>query len=330
MFSPKLTLDLAAYYHKTNGVCGFSYTDKLLCIGSCFAENIGERLVQHKFNATVNPYGIVFNPLLLAQQLNAAIHSLPINDADIIYTDGLYFSYQAHSSVYATTKDALIEKLQTLQTNLLSQLQNAHYLVLTWGSAFYYVRNNDDVMVSNCHKQPQQLFTKKMCTAAQIQLVYEQLIVQLQQVNTLLNILFTVSPVRYVRDGIIENNLSKAQLITATHALVESNENTFYFPSYELVIDDLRDYRYYTADNVHPNTEAINYVWQTFITTLLNKRELPLFENIQHIMQAAKHRTLHPESDSNAAFKLRYNKLCTQLMAEYPHINLNTELSVFV
>ncbi len=329
MVSQKLTLDLAAYYHKTNGVCGFSYTDKLLCIGSCFAQNMGELLVQHKFNATVNPYGIVFNPLLLAQQLNAAIDNLPINAADIIYTDGLYFSYQAHSSVYATSKEALVEKLQTIQTNLLTQLQSAHYLVLTWGSAFYYTRATDDVMVSNCHKQPQHLFTKQMCTAAQVEVVYQNLIAQLQLVNPLLNILLTVSPVRYVRDGIIENNLSKAQLISATHGLVQAYENTFYFPSYELVIDDLRDYRYYTADGVHPSNEAINYVWQAFITTLLNKRELLLFENIQQILQAANHRALHPESNSNSTFKSRYRKLCAQLMNQYPHINLNTELSAF-
>ncbi|MEQ1733729.1 MAG: GSCFA domain-containing protein [Bacteroidia bacterium] len=329
MFKQKLTLDVAAYYHKNNGVCGFSYTDALLCIGSCFAENMGERLVEHKFNAVVNPYGIVFNPLVLAQQLNAAIHNIPLNENDILYTDGLYFSYQAHSSVYATSKEELITKLNNIQHNLIAQLKNAHYLILTWGSAYYYTRANDGAMVSNCHKQPQALFSKEFCTAAQIEVVYTQLIQQLQTINPTLQLLLTVSPVRYVRDGIIENNNSKAQLISATHTLIQCNENVFYFPAYELVIDDLRDYRYFATDKVHPSTEAIDYVWQVFITQLLSKHDAQLFDVVQRIVKAAKHRTLHPQALSSKAFNTAHLHLCEQTIQQYPYINLQHEIQHF-
>jgi GSCFA family len=329
MFKNTLTFDVAAYYQRNNGVCGFSYTDELLCIGSCFAQNMGGLLVEHKFNTSLNPYGITFNPLLIAQQLNNAIDNIPINDNAILHTDGLYFSYLAHSSIHATNKEALVQQLQAIQQKLFTRIKNAHYLILTWGSAFYYTRSTDGAMVNNCHKQPQTQFTKHMCTSTQIEIMYNNLIQKLRAINPQLQVLLTVSPVRYVRDGVVENNLSKAQLITATHAIIKSNENVFYFPAYELVIDDLRDYRYYTTDYVHPSAEAVQYVWQVFISNLLSRHDVKLFEQVQRIIQAAKHNTLHPQSLSNTTFKKQYAKLCTQLMLDYPHINLNVEYAKF-
>jgi lysophospholipase L1-like esterase len=329
MLKQKLTLDVAAYYHKNNGICGFTYANELLCIGSCFAQNMGDLLVEHKFKATVNPYGIAFNPLVIAQQLNNALYNIPLHDDDVLAFDNLYFSYQAHSSVYGTTKTELQNTLQNTQANLLQQLTTSHYLILTFGSAYYYTRSADGAIVSNCHKQPQHLFNKEFSTTAQIVNVYQPLINALRELNNGLQILFTVSPVRYIRDGMVENNYSKAQLISAVHELIACNENVFYFPAYELIMDDLRDYRYFATDKVHPTTEAVQYVWEVFMANFLSKHDVVLYQNIVQLLAAARHRTLHPKSISSKAFKqLNFDK-CMQLIQEYPTISFTNELACF-
>ena len=301
------------------------YSHQLFLMGSCFADNIGNKLKQFKLNTTLNPNGILFNPISIAVAIESYINSSEINSEDVVFNNDLYHSLNHHGSYSDTDKNALINSINRSIKNAHNALKKCDYLIITFGSSNVYVYNNTNSVVANCHKLPQSDFTKEQLQPGEIINHYHQLIDQLKSFNPKLNIIFTVSPVKYLRDGVIENNLSKAVLIYSIHEITKHHNNCSYFPAYELVTDDLRDYRFYKEDLAHPNDQAIEYVWDKFVTSSFTESAKSTMQKINEINRAIAHRPIHGNTDAHLKFKKTYLEKCVLLEKEIPGINLEEE-----
>lgn len=309
-----------------------SHADKLLLIGSCFAENIAEKLLANKFNAVVNPNGILFNPISIA----SAIISYIKNESGTKYgiNNNLYFSFEHHGSFSSPVKNELTEKINSSIQHAHNALKEARFLIITFGSAFAYRHIKSNEIVANCHKLPQQDFKRELLSAQTIVSEYSSLIKLLKEFNPNLNIILTVSPVKYLRDGLIENNLSKAILIQSVHSLTSpdsepSTPNYSYFPAYELVNDDLRDYRFYKEDMAHPNEQAVNYVWEKFSDCYFTNETKLLNQKINEINKAALHKPFFAGSKAHLDFTENYLNKCKSLSKEFPECDFSKEINIF-
>lgn len=292
----------------------------LFLIGSCFSENIGSLLEQHKFKTYSNPSGILFNPASIHQSLTDILNLKDLSDNFILSRDGLYYSYLHHTSVNAGTSQELKEKVnhQTKEANEL--LKKSDLLIITFGTAFFYHHLTSGQVVANCHKQPQQIFEKNLLASNELISAYNGLIKKLQSFNPKLKIVFTVSPVKYLKDGVVENNLSKSILALSVHELIKQNKNCYYFPAYELVNDDLRDYRFYKEDLAHPNELAINYVWEKFSETCFNSKTIGLNNQIHKLNLALNHRQMGAGSQEQEKLQSFIVKQKEEIKKLYPTI----------
>ena len=305
------------------------YSDKLFFMGSCFAENIGKITQQYKFNTSINPHGVLYNPSAIKTALCRYIDNAPLNEAELFFANDCWNSWEHHSRFSATEKTACLNTINEHISSAHEHLKKTEWLFITFGSAFFYSLNNSNKRVGNCHKIPQNEFSKVMLTVTEITSEYELLLKQLKGINSNLKVVFTVSPVRYVRDGVIENTLSKARLIEATHAIVAQNKNAFYFPAYEIMMDDLRDYRFYKSDLVHPTEQAIEYIFEKLVETTFSNESKHILEKIKDILKAAQHRAFNSTSESFMKFKSTYAERCKQLQKEYSFLNLKNEIEHF-
>lgn len=262
-------------------------------IGSCFAERIGTRLQASKFPVLVNPFGVIFNPLSLfeALRLTAEGKNLPEN----LYTkrDGAWFHYGVHSQFWANSQEELAYLLET-QTNLAyNALKNAHYLFITLGTAWVYEKAGEAIpfTVANCHKQPAHFFEKRLLQVGEMVASFEAMQASLQALNPAIKIIFTVSPVRHLKDTLELNSVSKAVLRLAVHEMTQKFPH-FYFPAYELLLDDLRDYRFYASDLLHPNEQGEQYIWEKFADTYFSTETKELVKKIQKITTGLAHKPL--------------------------------------
>jgi hypothetical protein len=306
-----------------------SHKEALLMLGSCFSEHIGRRLSDLKFNLHSNPFGIMFNPESMRMMLDRMMEKRQFKDEDVFEKDGQWFCFEAHSSISANTKAGLLNTLNAIIGEWSRKLKTADFLSITFGSAFAYERKDNKQIVANCHKLPQALFNKVLIEPQYLIASYKTLLEKLKQFNPSLNILFTVSPVKHLRDGVEENSLSKAILLQAVHGLVKTFDHCFYFPAYELVTDDLRDYRFYKEDMAHPNEQAIDYVWQKFINVYFNEETCLLCEQLEQISQAMKHRFFHENSETTMNFKKKFHDKCLLFQSHYPFVDLSAELDYF-
>jgi hypothetical protein len=302
-----------------------NYRDKMLFIGSCFTERIGNKMKEHKFSLNLNPHGILYNPASIASALRRYISGGNLNESELFYANETWNSWEHHSCFSGPDKLKCLENMNTSISEAREQLQNTKWLFITFGSAFTYSLKEEKRLVGNCHKVPQTKFDKRLLKAQEIVKEFETLFSELKQFNPDLNIVLTVSPVKYVRDGVVENVLSKSVLIAAVHELVKRNNNAFYFPAYELVTEDLRDYRFYEADLVHPNEQAISYVFEKFMNASFSNETKEIFEKIKEIRTAASHRSFNEGSDSNKRFASVYLKRCEELSFEFPFLDLSEE-----
>lgn len=305
------------------------YPDRLLLTGSCFAEEIGARLQQNQFNVQVNPHGILYNPVSITQSLHTYLDGKQYTEADLFEQDGCWHSWDHHSRFSSIDPETTLAAINTAQVQAKEQLENADWLILTLGSAYAYVLKETSQIVGNCHKVPAASFYKKLLSPDDVITALDNLMHRLFFRNRKVKILFTISPVRYVRDGVIENNMSKAVLIQAVHHLVNKFNRLFYFPAYELVTDDLRDYRFYKEDLVHPNEMAINYVWEHFTQACLSNEARQLLPVIEEINRARQHRPFNADSPKHRQFLQAYAKKTQQLMTDYPFLHLEEALAYF-
>jgi hypothetical protein len=314
-----------------------SYRDKILLTGSCFTEHIGDALTELKFSVLQNPNGILYDPASVCKSLISYVHNYQYRAEDLFYLNEVWNSWSHHSRFSHINKEACLAKINASQQQAHAFLKEANWLLITLGSAFSYELQNVSLHkvpwggcgVANCHRAPAQWFRKRLLQIDEIIAMLRDCVEQLQQLNAGLKIIFTVSPVRHIRDGVVDNNRSKARLIESVHHIVHSCSHCHYFPAYELVIDVLRDYRFYDADLVHPNYAATEFVLEKFTETCIDSESKQLMEEIRKIVIAARHKPFQPETQGHKQFLLTHLEKAKKLQEQYPFLNLARELSYF-
>jgi len=281
---------------------GISHADRLLLVGSCFTSNVGKQLEDLKFSVKHNPTGILFDPFSVVRHLRDALENKKYNTSDLALRDEVWHSYNHHTDFSSTDAEQTVGKINKAIAETSDFLKQADILFLTLGSAFYYRLAESNERVANCHRFPSQTFTKHLAKIEDIVYEFKQLIDDIRTQNPSIKIVFTVSPVRHIREGVVNNNRSKARLLEAVHQLCEVLENTYYFPAYELVIDVLRDYRFYDVDMVHPNYPATQFVFEQFRNTFFNAETLSLCERVKELVTAYRHKPNFPDTEAHRKF----------------------------
>ncbi len=321
------------------------HSDKLLLIGSCFTEQIGTKLSNHKFSVLDNPNGILFNPVSIARSISSYIDNKQYSHTDLFYQNECWNSWEHHSRFSNPDAEVCLTRINQSQNKAHAFLQNADWLLITLGSAFVYETSpltsrmigtgslqeerGIATVVANCHKVPADKFNKVLLAVDKIVNDLQNTIEKTVAFNPDLKIIFTISPVRHLRDGFVENNRSKARLILAVQELVENNRNCFYFPAYELVIDDLRDHRFFAEDMVHPNYAATNYVWEKFISSCIDEPTQQLMKEIAVIVAAKNHKPFNPTSEQHKKFRQTNLEKIKKLQAQFPYISFEEEAAIF-
>jgi GSCFA family len=305
-----------------------SIKDPIMLVGSCFSDNLGEKLRHNRFNVMINPSGIMFNPVSITRSLTTYITGHPYNSSMIFKTQEWWTSWDHHTRFSHADPDALLAMMNNSLKEAHDFLKETKWLIITLGSAWVYQLDNGDV-VANCHKVPTDKFRKKLLAVEDVLSSLDNLIHRLFIYNPGIKIMFTISPVRHLRDGFVENNRSKAVLIQAVHHLVDKFSSLFYFPSYELVIDDLRDYRFYAEDMVHPNYQATEYVWQKFVDACMDGGTLNVMKEINLINAARAHKPFQPQSEAHGKFRKKQFDTLLRLEQEYPYISWRDDIEHF-
>lgn len=324
----KLTLDAKPASYKIN------YGERLLLMGSCFTENIGLKLQAHLFETLENSHGILFNPVSVQNALMDIIANKKYTELDLFLLNDVWNSWHHHSRFSGVTQTEALDKMNGAIQEAHSYLKSAHHLVITLGSAWLYtlnenVPNHMGMVVANNHKAPANWFAKKLLQPQELLSNLQSLVAALQSFNPNLHIVFTISPVRHLREGLVENNRSKAVLIQAVHDLVSMEKNVEYFPAYEYVIDDLRDYRFYSEDLVHPNYAATQYVWEKLVDTYMSAETQSIMKQVAELQLAFNHKPFFSGSTEHQKFLLSYIEKTMHLMAQCPQLPLEKHLYFF-
>jgi len=305
-----------------------NHNHSLFLAGSCFTEQIGAKLSYHKFKTIDNPHGILFNPISIAHSISTYIQKKMYTSDDLFFENELWGSWDHHTRFSNINKEDCLIKINESQSRAHAFLKTADWLMITLGSSFVYELSSSRV-VANCHKVPADKFKKRLLSSEAIQSALKKMLDELKEFNPSIKIIFTISPVRHLRDGFIENNRSKANLINAVHELVNEASSVFYFPSYELIIDDLRDYRFFAEDMVHPNYAATNYVWEKFIDSSIDDPSKKIMKEIAAINIARNHKPFNPTSKQHQQFLDTYRKKVLQLTEAFPYLDMSEEFDYF-
>jgi hypothetical protein len=310
------------------------YKDKLLLVGSCFTEHIGNALEELKFSVLQNPNGILFDPASVCKSLTSYIQNKQYKEEDLFQLNEVWHSWQHHSRFSNTSAAEAIQVINESQQRAHAFLKEADWIIITLGSSFSYrltalANNKTGEGVANCHRAPGQWFTKHLLSIDEIITMLDNTYHQLLQFNPKLKIIFTVSPVRHIRDGVVENNRSKARLIESVHHMVNKFDRLYYFPAYELVIDVLRDYRFYDIDLAHPNYMATSFVLEKFTESCIDPGARLLMEEVRKIVIAKKHKAFQPATTAHQQFLKAHAEKTKELMDQFPFLDLQNELSYF-
>lgn len=307
----------------------------LMLAGSCFTENMGEKLQNYKFNVLQNPNGILFNPVSVAETITACIENRLYTESGLFHYNEGWHSWQHHSRFSGLTADEALEKINTSTAQAHNYLKDADYLMLTLGSAWIYTLTEKapnakkGAVAANNHKAPADWFYRRLMMPEEVLHALDNMIHRLFRFNPKLKIIFTISPVRHLREGVIENNRSKAVLIQCVHHLVDKFNKLYYFPAYELVIDDLRDYRFYAEDLVHPNYHATQYVWEKFTGACISEESRLLIRELHSVNLAFHHKPFNPSSGQHKKFLQTFYEKTMALHQQHPYLDLQKELAYF-
>lgn len=314
-----------------------SYQDKIMLAGSCFTEHIGNALSELKFPVLQNPNGILFGPDAVCNSLLSYVENKQYSSTDLFQLNEVWNSWHHHSRFSNIDLQQAVQQINSSQQRAHAFLKEADWLIITLGSSFVYnLTENADCSslkvgegVANCHRAPASWFVKNMLEISDIKAMLENCLVTLKKFNPKLKFVFTVSPVRHIRDGVVENNLSKARLLEAVHYLETENESAYYFPAYELVIDVLRDYRFYDIDLVHPNYPATEFVLEKFAQNCIDEKTQQLMQEVKKIIIARKHKAFQPETKAHQQFLISHFEKVKTLLEKYPFLDLKEELVYF-
>jgi len=306
-----------------------TYLDSILFIGSCFSENIAKRMSERKFQSLTNPHGILFDTFSIESCLKDIISLKSYTGEDLFQYNEIYHSWNHHSNFSHIDKNIALQNINETIKASEQYLKKTNHIVITLGSAFSYYHIASKKFVANCHKVAQKEFEKKLATITEIGSSLESIYSMIKALNPATQIIITISPVRHLRDGVINNNRSKARLIEAVYQFQNNHPDIYYFPSYELVIDCLRDYRFYDIDFAHPNTQATNIVFDYFTRYCIDNSEKEHLEKFYQLHLATKHRSRFPETNAHKAFLKKYLSLCMQYKSQFPHLNFDEEIHFF-
>lgn len=301
------------------------YNSKILLLGSCFSENIGNKLEYFKLQSTQNPFGILFNPKAIETLVVNAISDKNYSERDIFQHNELWHCLDAHSKLSGTSKDKVLNELNTQISFTKKQIQESTHIIITLGTAWVYRFVEKDRIVANCHKVPQKQFEKKLLSMDEIYQSLEMIVASISSVNPKATIIFTVSPVRHLKDGFTENTLSKSHLLTVIHKFLNQksfidNCYSFYFPSYEIMMDELRDYRFYAEDMIHPNPTAINYIWEQFKIVWISEESFQIMEKVDTVQKGLQHKPFNPNSEAHQKFLRKLEVQKESISKRFPHI----------
>ncbi len=305
------------------------HTDKVMLMGSCFTENIGGLLSHYKFDTLVNPHGIIYSPLSVADSLSSYIANKAYVPDDLFFMNELWSSWEHHSRFSHTLQESALEAMNRSQEQAHRFISSADHLIISLGTAYQHYRNDTGMPVANNHKAPSQEFEKILLPVEEIVSALSEAIEAIREVNPKLQVILTVSPVRHIREGLVNNNRSKSRLINAVHTLVAEHDHIYYFPAYELLIDVLRDYRYYDEDWAHPNKTAVDFIWQRFMLACIDKEAIQVMEELTDILTAYQHRPRFPETEQHKKFLTAYAKKTRTLLEKCPYLNLSNEYQYF-
>jgi hypothetical protein len=314
-----------------------NYRDKILLTGSCFTEHIGNSLLELKFSVLQNPNGILFDPRSVCSSLISYIDNKRYKKEDFFYLNEVWNSWEHHSRFSNIDAEEGVKIINESQKQAHDFLKQSEWMIITLGSSFSY-RLTDEADkasspkgdgVANCHRAPSQWFNKYLLTINEIVSLLDTTYHRLKQFNPRLKIIFTISPVRHIRDGVIENNRSKARLVEAVHHMVNKFSGLYYFPAYELVIDVLRDYRFYDIDMVHPNYPATEFVMEKFKENFIDEESQQLMEEVRKIVIARKHKAFQPETNAHKNFLKSHLDKTMGLQKQYPFLDLGDEINYF-
>lgn len=297
-----------------------SYHSKVVLLGSCFAERIGEQLFHYKFQCTQNPLGILFHPKAIEQLIVNAMNEKAYTNEDIFLLNERWHSFEAHSSKSDPDNTLLLSRLNEAISLTKKSLQEATHLFITLGTSWVYRHIETDRIVSNCHKVPQKNFLKELLPISEIESSLKAMVALIRSMNRNVSIVFTVSPIRHLKDGFIENQQSKSHLISAIHRVVDGGRTSSYFPSYEIMMDELRDYRFYEEDMIHPNKTAVQYIWNRFVETWISDETTDTMKEVEKIQNGLAHRSFHPDSEAHQQFLAGLTQQINALRKKHSHI----------
>jgi hypothetical protein len=296
------------------------YNSKIVSLGSCFAENMGDKFQYFKFQNTINPFGIIFNPVSIEKIIHKAINGIVFTEKDIFFYNERWHCFDVHSDLSNSNKEDLLASLNAIVKSTNLQITESTHFIITYGTSWVYRNIDSNEIVANCHKVPQKQFKKELLSVVEIEESMANTLKLIHAANPDCKIIFTVSPVRHIKDGFVENQVSKANLISALHTVLQvplSGAEGAYFPSYEIMMDELRDYRFYAEDMLHPNQVAIDYIWNRFRETTISETAFAVMDEVEGIQKSLSHKPFNPNSESHLKFESKLREKITKLENQY-------------
>ncbi len=296
------------------------YNANILLLGSCFVDNIGDKLSYYKFKSLQNAFGVLFHPKAIETLVSRAVKKECYTETDLFFHNEQWHSFDAHSRLSSLSKDTILQALNAGVEQTHDYLKKATHVVLTLGTAWVYKTIETEKIVANCHKVSQKAFQKVLLSVNDIVESLEVIIQLIKKANPKATIIFTVSPIRHLKDGFIENTQSKAHLVTAIHKLINTGNKIIYFPSYEIMMDELRDYRFYAEDMIHPSPMAVHYIWERFKAIWIAENAFKTMQEVEYIQKGLKHRPFNENSEQHKRFISNLEVKQKELAKLYSHI----------
>lgn len=298
------------------------YHSKIVSVGSCFAVNISQKLKEFQFQQSVNPLGILFHPVAIARLIDFAVENKTFTEEDVFFHNEIWSCFDAHSDMNELDKQDIIDALNKKSKQFRQNIAEATHGIITFGTAWVYRKIDTQQLVANCHKVPQKEFTKELLSVEDCKNAIASIEKGIRKLNPNIQIIYTISPVRHIKDGMVENQRSKSHLIAALHEHLDSfSKKNYYFPSYELVMDEMRDYRFYGKDLIHPNEYAIDYIWEKFVEHAIDPAILPTMKLVDEVQKGLAHRPFNPYTEAHQKFLDKLAQKLDVLLEQYPFMN---------
>ena len=304
------------------------HSEKIMLFGSCFAENIGNLLAENKFRCDVNPFGILYNPMSIALALHQLMEKDVYEAKDLFLAHGRWHSWMHHSDFSSSSQEETLAKANFRFAKAKNKIAKANWLMVTFGTAYVYIHKETQEVVGNCHKMPERMFTRSMLDVKTIVNEWQDVLKKCRAVNPTLKVLFTVSPIRHAKDGMHGNQLSKATLLLAIDELCRMCPDCFYFPSYEIMMDELRDYRFYADDMLHPSKVAVEYLWECFSKCYFSASTREVMREWGDIRRGLEHKPFDPESEAYHHFLSQIVLKITRIKEKLPYLEVQKELEL--